>query len=1081
MSGGFTHLHTHSHYSVLDGLGKVDDIVKKAKDIGSVAVAITDHASLSCLPELMKYSAEHNIKPIPGAEFYIVSDAVGIKGEKRVHLSVWAKSWEGVQSILKQLSVANKQFYRRPRLTWEQALEFEDCIIGTACAGGVLSIVDYEDKVLALRRVYGDDLYLEIMPHIMIEDGIDYQRKCNDRALDLYNKYGIGLIATNDAHYVNKEDAHTHDVLLAIQTGKSLSDPERWSFGGEEFYLKTRQQMHDSLHGLGYIGTSDILSSLENTVILSNKINIEMPKFGVHLPTIYPNEDEVFQQKIIAGYKTLIDGVVEHSLITEYLTRLSYEIQVIKKLGFVKYFLMVDDIITWSRAQDIMVGPGRGSAAGSLVCYLMGITQVDPIKFGLYFERFLNPERIDLPDIDVDFQDDRRDEVFSYIRTKYGHDRTSRINTFGFLAAKSAFRDVCRAYDINILTVNMLSRQIEDDDSFEKVPEIAKFAKENPEVIEQTKKLIGVIRQVGQHACGVCVSSEPLSGLCAIERRGESEVINWDKDDAEKFGLVKMDILGLSTLTILNKAQKLIEERHGIKIDFTKIPLDDEKTLDAFCRGDGIGVFQFENGGMQQLLKDLKCGSFEIATATTALFRPGSLNSGQTGQYVRISRGDEYEKYECEKLKGILGETKGILVYQEQIMQIFSQLGGMSWAQADKMRKIIGKKLGKDEFEKHREGFVNGCVNVTKSCDEMVASSLFDKMAEFAAYSFNKSHAVAYTMLSFWSMYIKVHYPVDFFAAQLNSSSDDRIGVLSREAEKNGITIARPDINISGYDFSIDDCDRIIPPIGIVKGVGEKAVETILEARKKGVFISRKDMVERVERRSCNSRVQDFLFRAGAFESLGEKVENEEERVRNFSELLPTFNKLPRLMKHGANIDGDKLKEVLRNGMMCSCSQSRKFLMPKFVGSELPSIMVINNAVKGESELLTSDGTQFLIKELKNRGIRSKDIYYTSPIKCFFDKGKSPNKECEGKCTTMLREEIAAIRPKIIVVFTATAVPLFSKEKPQMGKLNNTLIYSKEFGCYVLFSYSPQYAFFADEKQDQFFESMDTLGSIFAS
>ena len=1073
----FTHLHLHSHYSVLDGLGKVPDVVKRAVELGFPAVAITDHASMSCLPELMKEAEAAGIKPIPGCEFYVVDNAEGEKTETRIHLTVLAKSWAGVQSILQQLTVANSQFYRRPRLTWEQALQFKECVVMTACSIGPLSQDDYERRVHDLLRAYRNDLYLEIMPHVFEEEGVDFQRVVNERAIEMFTRYNIQLVATNDAHYIRQEDAHTHEILLAVQTGASWKDPKRWSFGSHNFFMRSQEEMAEAFSKCGYvIDPAIIRKAFAGVDEVIRKCDVVMPDFEVHLPSIYADDEATFAEKILEGWNSLVVGAGLPK--AEYLKRLVYEVGVIKRLGFIRYFLIVEDVIFWARKNGIMVGPGRGSAAGSLICYLLGITQVDPIKYGLYFERFLNPERVDLPDIDVDFSDDRREEVFAYLREKYGPDKTARITTFNQLSPKSAFRDVARVFDVNMLTTNMLSKQIEDEESFEEVADLVKFAKENPSIIEQAKALSGTIRAQGVHACGFVISSDPLSGIAAIERRSDAMVVNWDKNDAERFGLLKVDILGLSTLSILSAARKMILERHGIDIDFTKIPLDDEKTLASFRVGDGVGVFQFENGGMQQLLRDLDCNSFDTATDTTALFRPGSLNSGQTGAYVRIAKGDEYEHYETPLLKSILGPTRGVLVYQEQIMQIFVQLGGFSWAGADKMRKIIGKKLGKEEFEKHRAAFVEGCEK--NGVDSSAASALFDKMAEFAAYSFNKSHAVAYTMLSFWSMYLKVHYTSEFFCAQLGNSSDERIAQLVREAERHKLRVRLPDINLSEDTYALDEDGAILPPLGVIKGVGEKAVAEILLRRSDGPFLSEADFVDRVTKRTVNSRVRGFLARAGALESLGVVNADAEDRTRGFAELLPTFNTIPRLTLGSGDIDVPALTKLLTSSALCARDAGRPFLMPKFApGAHRPSIMVINNNVKNEREHLTSDGTAYLLKILKEGGIKQKDLYYTSPVKCFYDKGKQPSRECEGKCHASLRDEVRAVAPKLIICFASSIAPIFTSEKGGMGKLHGKLIFNKQYGCYVLFSYSPQLTYFQEGYTDRFGEAMKIVGEIF--
>jgi DNA polymerase-3 subunit alpha len=1073
------HLHLHSTYSILDGLSKVEAIVKKAKEQGADAVAITDHASVSALPDLFKYAKQEGIKPIIGCEFYWVDDAAVMeKGEHRRHLIVWAKSWEGVQSIMRHLTLANSQFYRRPRLSWEQCLDFKDCMIGTACGSGVLCCDNYTERVTELIATYGNDnVYLEVMPHAVIQDGVDLFATINKRAIELAKNMDCQLLATNDSHYVNREDAHTQEVLLAIQTGASWDDPKRWKWDGDDYFMASQKEMYAGFVKLDYLADcmDFCVKAMANCYLLPNKVNVEMPKYEVTLPSPYKDGDDdgVFKRKLIEGWKELIDSKVDDE--KTYRDRLLYEISVIGRRGFTKYFLIVEDIIKWARAQGIMVGPARGSSAGSLVCYLLGITQIDPLKHGLFFERFLNPDRIDLPDIDVDFQDDRRDEVFAYIRNKYGVEHTANINTYGTLSVKSAFRDVSRVFGVNAMQVNLLSKLIEDEESFDKVSELVKFKNEHPKIVEQVKKLDGVIRQVGVHPCGLLLSNQALTNVAVIERRKDTEVINWDMKQSEGFGLIKIDILGLATLTILDMARKLVKANKGIDDDYVSIPLTDEKTLEAFCNGDTVGVFQFEGAGMIALLKGLKARDFETITATTALYRPGSLNSGQTETYVQIYKGNEYETYVCEQLKPILGNTKGVMVYQEQIMQIFNQLAGFTWAEADRMRKIIGKKLGKDEFEKHREHFVKGCE--TNGIDNRISGELFDKMVEFASYVFNKSHACAYSTISFWTMYMKVHFPVEFMTAQMTYTNDDRILVMVRECKKLGIDIAMPDINRSEKHYAILDEKTIQAPLGVIKGIGSKAVDAILEARTTGVFLSQGDFIERVQRRIVNSRVVEILYKAGVFESLGHREADAEKRNKNYAELLPIFDVLPTLNKKGKAIGKEVINTVLMPAFLCGRDHGNKSMLPRALGAN-PSVMVLNNPVSTETDHLTNDGSKYFLKVMKSLGVSPARFYYTSPLKCFYVKIAKAPKECLARCFEYLKEEIKAIKPSVIVCFANQATQFFGGEK-EMRKMDGKVIYNKEFDCYVLFSYSPQYAYFSEDKQASFVSNMAKLRDMF--
>jgi len=631
----------------------------------------------------------------------------------------------------------------------------------------------------------------------------------------------------------------------------------------------------------------------------------------------------------------------------------------------------------------------------------------------------------------------------------------------------------------------------------ERASKVHRGRKCSQKTIERMRSVAGRRGNNGMWESKVCHSKETKKKMSELQAGKDNSCFRSDIDPElvrleyfEEPNIAKIsDKFGCSNIAIRNRVQDLND---GCDIEWSEVlSIEEDGEDDVYdIQMEGNSPSFVANGvvvhncGMQSLLRGIECSTFDMATDTTALFRPGSLNSGQTAQYVRIAKGDEDEDYETPLLKPILGPTKGILVYQEQIMQIFVQLGGFSWAGADKMRKIIGKKLGKDEFEKHRAGFVDGCV--VNGIDANAASSLFDKMAEFAAYSFNKSHAVAYTMLSFWSMYLKAHFPAEFFAAQLGNSSDERITLLSREAERCGIRIRLPDVNLSTDEYVIDEDGAIVPPLGIVKGIGTKAVEEILRARSDGAFLSEADFLSRVQKRQCNSRVHGALVRAGGFESLGVREDREEERVKNFSELLPTYNNTPKLAKGGGNLNLAELKSILTNSAVCASTAKRKYLMPVFPqNTAKPSIMIINNPVKREYKHLTADSTKFLVTELKEVGILARDIYYTSPVKCFFDpKGSpaQPTKECEGKCTDYLRQEIVAVGPKIIVCFASSLVHLFTGDKKaKMSSLQGQVIYSKQFGCYVLFSCSPQFAFFSEggENMDKFRAAIQTLGGIF--
>lgn len=1068
------HLHCHSTFSLLDGLGSPEQLAAKAKSIGASALAVTDHASISCLFDLFKAAEKHGIKPIPGCEFYVVDNAEPTKGEKRYHLVAWAKSWAGVQSIMQTLNIANQQYYMRPRITWEQALELSDCMISTACCDGLLSHPDWESLVARFVTKFGPDFFVEIMPHkILNRQGEDIQRPVNERALILHMEQGIPLVATNDAHFVEQKDVITHEILLAIQTGKKWTDPKRWKFG-DVFFMRTEEEMIDAFNDAG-INSLVARKAIAGCQAVVDRSNVVLPDFNVALPKPIPGDElDALKAKIIKGYKAkIVDKGLDSP---QYRERMLTELEVVKRLGFERYFLIVEDVISWAKAQGIMVGPARGSAAGSLLCYLIGITAVDPLKFGLFFERFLNEERISMPDIDCDFQQDRRQEVFDYLQGKYGEKHTAHISTYGVLTMKSAFRDVARVFGIQPLTIDSLSHHIEDEESFSTVPELIKFGMSpgHGMVVEHAKKLVGKIRQIGVHACGVVLSSKPMAEVGVIEKRRDEFAINWDMRECEQSGLLKIDILGLNTLNILAMARDLIRKRHGTYIDFDTIPLDDEATLEAFARGDTVGIFQFESSGMMGLLRAIAPKDFLTVAAITALYRPGSLGSGQTALFVKIAKGDEYEAYVTPELRPILEETHGILVYQEQIMRIFNELAGMSWTQADTMRKIIGKKLGKEEFEKHREAFVEGCQK-TVGLEATLADRLFTQMVEFANYSFNKSHSCAYTLISYWSQYLKTHYPIEFLTAFLSYADENKRPAILRDVMRRGIEIELPDINYSEATFAIHG-DKIVAPLSMIKGLGDKTIEDILAARAAtgvNAFSSWEDFQNRITKKITNKARQECLINAGAAQSLGMVVKDPEQRAKHYAELLPQIQGLPSLEPVTNRLD-KALFDVFVS-QIAGCAGVNQWVPPWT--KTKPIVMVINRPVKNEERHFTSNGSKYFLAEAKKMGFNPGCFYYTAPIKCVYEYGKTPP-ACQVNCLEHLKREIIMVKPQVILCLTREGAGLFTKER--FADMHGQFLYSSQFDAWVLFGPSPQSAYFKEENQPAFLEVLQRLKDIFS-
>lgn len=1072
----FVHLHTHSHYSLLDGIISPKEVVERAIELGHSAVAITDHGSMSAMPELFKYTEGTNIKPIVGCEFYVAEEID--KKIKRYHFNVFAKNWDGVKVMMAKLTKAWQQFNRKPIIYVDEMFEFDNCIVTSACAGGIFCMGDYLSVAKKLKDKYGDDFYVEIMPHVVndVKAGCDIQKVYNMKCADVSRKLNVKPIFTIDAHYLCKEDNVTHDIFLCLQRGAKFNNQNRWKFSGDSYYMCDFQDAKKMVQkNLGYLSDDFKKDLFKNTVTLADKVNIQKPKFDIHLPVPFDTSgvkdvdsecDRIFGIKITKGYDKFIVGKVDNN--EEYLGRLKHEIGIIKKLKLIRYFLIVEDIINWAESNGIEVGPGRGSAGGSLVCYLMGITKVDPIKYGLFFERFLNPNRADMADIDVDFQSSRRSEVFDYIREKYGEDKTAQIGTYTYLSPKSAFRDVCSVFDYPSLQTNILSKMIEDADSFESVPELINFANSNQRVMKYSGKLNGKIRHTGKHACGMVISSHPIDEVGVTEIRNETPTIAYDKKVCEEMGLLKMDVLALSSLDIIAEAKRLIRKHRGFDVDIYSLPLDDEATFNEFKKGKGVGVFQFEKTGVQKLLREVQPETIEDLAAITALYRPGPLTAMVDDdhtiveKYVRIAQKKEHEKYIHSSLEKILGETNALVVYQEQVMGVFAILGGFTMAEADEMRKIIGRKMDEKEFEPHKIKFIEGCYK--NGVEKDVSAKLFEEIKKFAGYAFNKSHSVEYAYLGYLSMYLKVHYPIEFMTAVLTySTKDDLRKNFIFEAERLGCVVHMPQINNSTNKFEIID-GEIVAPLSSIKGVGGRAVEEIVKAREeKGIFLNRKDFVDKVYKRVVNVRVQRVLYESGCFEIFGERIEDPEEYEKKKMELIDVYIRVPRLTQ-GSRLDIDGLYSLMTDVDFCSKNKQRALMPPVFDEKSQPEFMVINKPQKKEAKHLTQTGTMHLVDTLVSEEIPLDKMYYTSYNKCIH--GESVMADyCKNNCLEFLKKEILAVKPKVILLFDYKLAYLFGHDKKaKAADVNGVIVYSREYDAYVICGYTPQYAYYSDDE-----------------
>lgn len=905
----FVHLHLHTQYSLLDGAIKIKDLASKAKEFGYSAVAITDHGNLFGILDFYKSMKEQGIKPLLGMEAYFTTgsrfDRKGKGSEDNItdrynhHLILIAKNDVGLKNLYKLSSLAFKEgFYYKPRIDYELLSKYSEGLIAiTACLKGVptyyASIGDVqkaEDWVKKFKELFGEDLYLELQANSLPE-----QEVANRHLVEIGKRLGVKLVATGDAHYLLPEDRIAHQVLMAVQMKKTLNELQKGEFkcANEYLHFASPQEMWERFKGKFDGWERSLLNTLEVAEKCQDRFEVLENK-GYLLPSFSENssEAELLKELAIKGLIQRIEqGLAKDS--KEYWDRLEFELSVVEKMGFAGYFLIVQDFINWAKGQKIPVGPGRGSAAGSLLAFALGITDVDPIKHGLLFERFLNPERVSMPDIDVDFCMENRDRVMDYVKEKYGAENTAKIITYNVMKAKQTLRDTARALGLPYSEADKLAKLIPPGDvqgtwlsleemlltSIEELLEkygkhrndietnakkLRKLAQENLEIkklLEIALRLEGLTRHTSLHAAGVVISPVPLEELVPLYYDDGELATQFDMVKLEEVGLVKMDFLGLKTLTELEKMRQMVAQRHGKEIEFLKLPLDDPKVYELLKEGLTSGVFQLESGGMKNLLKRLEPDSFDDIVAVLALYRPGPLKSGLVDSYINRKHGREPVEYPFPELEPILKETYGVWVYQEQIMKASQILAGFTPGEADTLRKAIGKKK-KEVMQEMKEKFIKGAVQ--RGYPEEKIAELWEDIEKFASYSFNKSHSVAYGYLSYWTAYMKVYYPEEFFAVKFSTEKSDRkfINLINDARANFGMHILPPDINKSDADFVIEDRKRIRFGLSRIKGVGEETAKLIVSKRN-GRWKSLADFVKSVK---VNKKVLEALIKAGAFD-----------------------------------------------------------------------------------------------------------------------------------------------------------------------------------------------------------------------
>lgn len=874
----FVHLHVHTEYSLLDGASRIKELVQRTKELGMDSVAITDHGVMYGAIAFYKEAMAQGIHPIIGCEVYVAPQSrherAEVDGVRYYHLILLAENEIGYRNLVRLVSLANIEgYYYKPRVDKDLLRQYHEGIIAlSACVAGEIprSILrgdpERTDEILAeYVDIFGrDNFFLELQDH-----GLPEEKTVNHALRDLSKKHDIGLVATNDIHYVRAEDSEFHDILLCVQTGRTINDPNRMRFSGPDYYLKSEAEMTALFH--------DYPGAVENTAKIAARCRVDFTFGELQLP-FYPIPEKFADDD--AYLRTLCEERLpeRYSEITnEIRSRLDYELGVIHGMGYASYFLIVWDFINYARGHGVAVGPGRGSAAGSIVAYLLGITNIDPLRYALLFERFLNPERVSMPDIDIDFDDINRGRVISYVKERYGEDHVAQIATFGTMGAKGAIRDVGRVLEMSFSEVSNITKLVPSELNItidRALKESADFRRLYDEdesvrrVIDLARKIEGLPRNTSIHAAGVVIAKEPLTNHVPVWISEGTLVTEFDKDDVEALGLLKMDFLGLRTLSIIEDALKNIRTSHGIDIDIDNIPLEDDLTAQMLCDGDTGAVFQMESAGMTNLVKDLQPKGFVDLIPTVALYRPGPLGSGMVTDFIDGLHGKKEVVYMHPLLEPILKETFGVVLYQEQVMQIVQVLAGFTLGQADLLRRAMGKKKH-ELLMAQKESFLAGCAN--NGIDAPLANHIFDLLTHFADYGFNKSHSASYGLLAWQTAYLKAHYPVEFMAGVLTSIMDktDKIPVYIRLCHQMKIRILPPDINSSAATFSIES-GAIRFGLAAVRNVGENAIAVLEHVREEGgPFRSLVDFCTRVDLRILNKRAIESLIKCGAFDSLG--------------------------------------------------------------------------------------------------------------------------------------------------------------------------------------------------------------------
>ncbi|MDD3774168.1 MAG: DNA polymerase III subunit alpha, partial [Patescibacteria group bacterium] len=907
----FVHLHVHSHYSILDGLTKIDDLIQKVKDLKQPAVALTDHGVMHGAFEFYNKAKAAGVKPLVGCEVYLAPNSMDGKTREDTnayHLVLLAKNHTGYRNLMHLATRAHLEgYYYKPRIDKELLSKYSEGLIAlSACLQGEIPRLILANRPKALQKainfykdIFKDDFYLEVQHHPNLEE----QAKVNAAIFQLAQKENLKVVATQDSHYLNIEDQEAHEALLCVQTGTFVTDTNRMSMADDHFHLTSAEEMAQAF--------SDHPEVLTNTLEVAEKIDLEIPASEKLLLPKFPipkhyNPETYLEELAKRGLNWRYGGKAREEALDnpstpikvgkEIIERMKYELSVVNQTGYASYYLIVSDFCNWAKDHDISVGPGRGSGAGSLLAYLVGITDIDPLEYGLIFERFLNPERISPPDFDIDLADDRRDEVIQYVREKYGVDKVAQICTFGKMESKQAVRDVARVLGYSYIDGDRIAKIIPLGFKLDKalaesreLQEMYEREEKVQKIIDLAKRLEGVVRQVGIHAAGVVIAPEIITHFVPLQKapKGDLSIITqYSMGDIEKLGLVKMDFLGLSNLTIIQQALKVIEKLNETEVDIENLPLDDKKTYELFAAGNTVGVFQFSSDGMRRYLRELQPTIFEDLVAMVALYRPGPMDS--IPDFIAGKHGRREITYLDPRLKPILDKTYGVIVTQDQVLEIARSFAGFSYGEADILRKAVGKKIHKLLIEQKKK-FIQGAIKNGASKD--VAVKVWDFIEPFASYGFNKAHAAGYAMIAYITGYLKANYPSEFMSALLTSDQTDldKVARDIGECEQLGIRVLPPDVNKSFVEFGVDKKTGDISfALAAIKNIGVTPAKIIIEERKKqGEFKSLEDFLKRLAP-SLNKKIMESLAKCGALDQFGERQQllNNMDNILKFAQAL---------------------------------------------------------------------------------------------------------------------------------------------------------------------------------------------------